>query len=420
MTFLTFLYIFNFNLFKNTAITGSTYLAAILLFMNYCRNSRYRRMAKRIIRGRFNHMVFWYMVILILMAIIWPVIHSTFDFSFASVLLHQYIVLEIGLLLVAMFKYKHIGIIETVINSFFMQSIIQISCFFSPELTQILDVFRSDGLIEKRALDYDGFRGLAVSGSNFFGLAVAYGIIFIVLFFYWEKWNKRLMVKLIYVVCMAFGALSAGRTSILGLALFAAGMIVKLCRSILKIRVLGNVIVSLYIIILILVLFGNTVGGYFAGNTSWQSMSRYLFQFMGDGRTESGLSNISSLQTMFGMYFELNGLQLLFGRGMYSDPKGGYFMHTDVGYMRNPLFWGIFCTGLLYLYEYKFLITNAVKRRQKEFAIVVYIALAVFEIKGQTLGLLIISQCMLLLVVHDLNALNCRETNIGGRQYAAN
>ena len=51
------------------------------------------------------------------------------------------------------------------------------------------------------------------------------------------------------------------------------------------------------------------------------------------------------------MWFSVSKSTLLFGDGFFRNPFGdGHYMHTDVGYMRHILFYGIIPSSLLYCF----------------------------------------------------------------------
>ena len=98
------------------------------------------------------------------------------------------------------------------------------------------------------------------------------------------------------------------------------------------------------------------------------------------------------------MYFKLTPGQIILGDGRYMGIDGLYYMHTDVGLMRNLLFFGVFCTLYLYFFHYKLLRENAFDKYTKWIARCLFIISVIFEIKGQTMGFLIISQSLLLMI----------------------
>lgn len=404
MTVLLFLYIFNFYLIKGISVSESAIVIGLFLVIYSFINKEYLNNTVHKLLSNYNKVIVIFLGVLIFLSIFWPIACGTYDFSYMKVLIHQLIIIEIGFLVVSFFSYKRISIINPLINCFVVQSLIQLLCFLSPELTKITDIFRSNELIAQRVASYNGFRGLAISGTNFFGLAVAYSLIFLVLVFYWKKWNHPNYIKILFSLFLTFGALSAGRTAAIGVIGFWIYLIFELF-SYLKFK--SQIKFVLGTLAIFFVLFFVAKGYIFnmlETNETWQKMYIYLFQFLNNGKID--ISNVSSLNHMFrDMYFDLSPSQVLIGDGLYIASNGLYYMNTDVGFMRNVLFWGSGCTIILYIYEIVFLYFRANTIKSKFFSTLVLIMLFIFEFKGQTLSFLIIAQSILVLTQNNLNEL---------------
>lgn len=203
---------------------------------------------------------------------------------------------------------------------------------------------------------------------------------------------------------LTFGALSAGRTAAIGVIGFWIYLIFELF-SYLKFK--SQIKFVLGTLAIFFVLFFVAKGYIFnmlETNETWQKMYIYLFQFLNNGKID--ISNVSSLNHMFrDMYFDLSPSQVLIGDGLYTASNGLYYMNTDVGFMRNVLFWGSGCTIILYIYEIVFLYFRANTIKSKFFSTLVLIMLFIFEFKGQTLSFLIIAQSILVLTQNNLNEL---------------
>jgi hypothetical protein len=100
------------------------------------------------------------------------------------------------------------------------------------------------------------------------------------------------------------------------------------------------------------------------------------------------------------MYIMPSSSTLIFGDGRYVDGNG-YYMHTDVGFLRPIFFWGIFPT-LLY-YSIFFVIIIPINHKLKKengtiFCLLCLFQLLFFEIKGEILFLF--SSILLILYLH--------------------
>ncbi len=398
--FLIFLYIFNFNIIKGASLSESVFLVLAFLFFACLVNRNVNRELVHFVQNKYNKQILLMLLSLIAIAAVVPIIQFTFDFSYVTTLIHQFICVLTGILLVGYLRYKKVNVMECIIVAFFIQSLIQIVCFISPTILEITDIFRADELIELRYRSYRGFRGLAISGSGFFGLAVVYGLLFVALAFYLDKWKKPLIVKIFMVASMFLGALSAGRTALFGVAFFIIIIVIRYMKK-LSMKTIRNVFATVAIIGVVFLGLRNPISHYLANSDSWANMSYYLFQFMGSENSLSGasLNNVTSVTHMFNdMYFKLDVRQILLGDGRFVDSNGLYYMHTDVGLMRNILFYGIFCTLYLYFFHYTLLMKNTRVKYTKWLAICFLIISILFEVKGQMMGFLIISQSLLILI----------------------
>jgi hypothetical protein len=89
------------------------------------------------------------------------------------------------------------------------------------------------------------------------------------------------------------------------------------------------------------------------------------------------------------MYTMPSSGTLIFGDGRYVDGKG-YYMHTDVGFLRPIFFWGIFPTLLYYSIFFVIIIPIKYKLKRENgsvFCLLCLFQLLFFEIKGEILFL---------------------------------
>ncbi|WP_158661045.1 hypothetical protein [Bacillus kwashiorkori] len=119
----------------------------------------------------------------------------------------------------------------------------------------------------------------------------------------------------------------------------------------------------------------------------WFNWSFDLFlNYFETGKLETGSSN-----TVFEkMIFMPDAMTFLFGDGYYSNPNGsGYYMSTDVGFMRPLLFYGFIPTMIAYGITY-FLLFSILKVSLKRIdvagiilSLLLFIQIVLFEIKGE-------------------------------------
>jgi hypothetical protein len=107
-----------------------------------------------------------------------------------------------------------------------------------------------------------------------------------------------------------------------------------------------------------------------------------FINFIQKGKFSSASSN-----RLMEMYILPNSHTLLFGDGWYSNPSGrGYYMSTDVGFLRPVFFWGIFPTMLYYFTVLLLLFLINIKLKKKEgafFSTMLFLQLVLFEFKGE-------------------------------------
>lgn len=398
---LTFLYVFNFRMVQNLIITESSLIVGCVMIMRLFARDDYDLYASRLVSSRQNKTICKYMLTLMGLAAIFPCVFMTFDFSYLSILVHQFVCLEIGVLLLAYLKYKKIDLLKTIINTFFAQSIIQVISFFSESFLSLTDIFRDAATIAKREESYVGFRGLSIAGSGFFGLAVGYGIVFTMLGLYWDKWKEPKNKKILVLLFLAAGALFAGRTSILGIAVFGILRIIPFLKNNrINRKVFISSIIAVSVIVIIGSIFGSRIYGIISQNSALEGLKYYWLQlFTTDDNNFSyvnrNIRNVTSLMALFEQYnqnFKFG--ELIFGSGHYTV-NNLYYLGVDSGFLRNLLFWGLIPTALLYFYQWKIL---ALSKRADDWKkiLLVYLVLLVYEYKGQTMGFLIVSQAVLI------------------------
>lgn len=394
------MYIFDFEILQGVVFSKSTLICGFLLLFYALLNYRYLKEVKNILLSKTNIVIISTAVPVIIWGLAMVFINSSNDYSFLEVVVHLLINIQIGMLLVALLKMYNVNVMDLLINVFFAQSIIQIFSFVSPSFMTATDIFRGDSAISLRDNQYGGFRGLAIAGSGFFGLGATYGILFVLLGFYWNEWNKKIYMKLFYVCCLIFGAITAARISLLGIFIFIYILLKNFFQSL---KDMKSFILKLVFIILIL------VGVLFLGYTFFEDMisdflyrNKYIaqiFQILGQSSV-SPMNDSGSLDTLFNkMYFSLEFSQFILGDGLYTNWDGSYYMSTDAGYMRNILYFGIVGEVLLFLSQYIILVKTVNRYFSKKIVLVIMFVLMIFEVKGQIIGMLIMLECVFILFV---------------------
>ena len=108
-------------------------------------------------------------------------------------------------------------------------------------------------------------------------------------------------------------------------------------------------------------------------------MSKPFVQILTTGKTD----NYSYHQLVNNMYFMPEFKTFIIGDARYVEPRtNAYYMHTDAGYMRQILFWGII--GSIFTYGFVlYSLKRFGKYKQNKLAILLLICFVLYEFKGE-------------------------------------
>lgn len=125
---------------------------------------------------------------------------------------------------------------------------------------------------------------------------------------------------------------------------------------------------------------------------------------------ETGSFNNYSANHLFNdMIFLPSTETLIFGDGRYTSPDGLYYMHTDSGFMRQLLFWGLFGTTVTYFATLISIINCS--KNSKVISTLFLMVFIFFEIKGE-IYYEVLPLCFLLGTM-DKMFLNCNNEYSG-------
>lgn len=416
---LTFFYIFSIPVIKNISFINTTILVGILFGIKIFINKKYLNTLKKILSQRSVFKVYVGLILIILISIAIPTFHSTYDFSLVKTLINQFICITIGIMLFGYYKEKNKqeNIIDDIVTAFIIQSLIQLICLISPSINSILNYFRSDNtiLIMQK---YSGIRGLSISGSSFFGLAIGYGVAYVLFFTNYIK-NKEMgkINKIISFLLLLFGGASAGRTSligiILGINLFIYDKIkydggsIKYKRFI-KIspkKIVFNILLVIFMICGIKYLQINQNKLQINSiNQKVHYFLNYSLEFLNNFLEKGDFTTTSTSKLFNNMYFKIPLRTYLLGDGYYTNIDGSYYMYTDAGYMRNLLYGGIMWLIFLFCYQILFF---SWKKRYLIFNLAITLMILIFHIKGDVIGFSIMLQSIFILILMNQNS-KCR------------
>ncbi|MGF7420867.1 hypothetical protein WOB52_19765 [Providencia rettgeri] len=268
-----------------------------------------------------------------------------------------------------------------------LQSIIIIIMLLSSEFRLLIqELIRTDDEMKRMAV-YDGVRGLGLSGSIAFGLAITMGLLSYV-FISWLSETSKIssIIKALLFLLILIASLSAGRTSILAFMMGGLYVMVKSKNS----SSLKKLIKYLFIFSLII-----TLGFiYLSNDKSFSSTidrySEYAFQPIINYFTYGNFS-VSSTERLSEMYFLPDKESTIFiGDGKYSDENGAYYMDTDSGYLRFMLYFGILGSIIPYVAFlmfclYSAMIAGRLKSHLKYFFWLIIFMSFIFHYKAEVL-----------------------------------
>ena len=389
--FILFLFLFDFKVpfFYDSSILSFFILIIILIFQIFL-NKKF--ISLKIFYNKYIFNIFLFLFFIIIIALIFPIIDKTYDFTIIHTLIHQFISFIIAIFLIIVLNISaSFEIKEMIIYAFFAQSLVEIIAFLSPDFLHIVQFFQKEIVIEiGKEYAGGGMRALALSGSQFFGLSSSFGFIYIVEMNYFKSKGNFSYFDAIILIVTIIGTFFAGRTGFVGLFFALIYFVIVRDDKMKKFSLLFKSILSIIILfnILFIFIFSNEIKMFFL-----KQVIPYAFEFLFNFINHGNLSTHSSDQ-LAKQYFVVDNYTYLFGRGINK------IYLSDAGYMRNILYGGIGWFVLLALYQILIIYYNIkLDRKNKLFYLVLLIYLFVLHIKGEAVGFLIITQKILFLLL---------------------
>lgn len=380
---LTFFYIFGFS-FKGGSGIDSSIIVAIYLCIYMLFHKSYTNLIFNFVKSvYFRNIIlvylsinFWILITLLL--------NGSSDFSYVKTFMHMFALIFVGFLLYLYFyrKGSDTQIVNYIIISFVVQSIIEWCAFISPGFKSIINITKSTSTIA-RGISYGGVRANALSGSDFFGLSAAYAVVFII---FLSKYNtlfrkNRVLSIFLYIVIIS-GTFFAGRTGYVGLGIafiyvFIRGL-VRHKKGKIRFAEFVMGILSFFVGSYALLFFIDR----FTKDEKFYNLFHFTFQSLFN-MVDNGSLMTSSTESLQNMYFKIPFLTFFVGDGRYTSPSGGYYMNTDVGYMRVILFMGII--GFLLLLYLQLLILKLSNSKEMLLKILLLVCLLILNLKGEVI-----------------------------------
>lgn len=319
-----------------------------------------------------------------------PIIYNTSDFSYFSQILSTTLYLVFYILLVVMirkyFENKNTKrkVLELFAEVQFHYVIVTILFLIFPQLKMkwmnlIQMTPRSIELVNSPAyisrVGWDGYAGFT---STVYATIAVVVTIYLITEFY--KVYKKINFKyVIYLIFALIGNAFYGRSGLLvSLIMIFIGLIylVVVYKKYSMLFIMIGSIGLLFILVSIAANFNSSIATWY----NW-AMEPIISLF------KTGEIQTSSSDIMWDMWFIPELKTFLIGDGYYSSPlHSGYYMETDIGFLRPILFYGMFFTVIYYLIPI-ILGTSIAKdsRESKLFIFLMYLSILLFEIKGEVI-----------------------------------
>jgi hypothetical protein len=341
---LSFMFVYAFPIYGpvNSAILSAVLILLLLMF-----NGKALKTFLDLLRTRgFIYFLLTYLLFLLLV-VLFTTAKGAYDFSMMRTLLNNIFSLFICAALVAIvFKdYKNYELSSIIVIILILQSLFIMMMILVPDLREMIQPYiQSESNLERMAT-YGGVRGLALSGSVAFGISVTMGSMGFVLHYWFATVGKNVAApfKLLIFIIALFASLSAGRTAILG---FVLGFYIYMFYY------SWYILLKAYIKYLVITLTVLTAFWIYVLNTPdllkiFNTYALYVFQFIFN-YLDTGSFSVSSVEKLESMYFYPPSDNVFLGDGYYTAVDGSYYMHTDAGYMRYTLFFGLIGSSVVY------------------------------------------------------------------------
>lgn len=307
-----------------------------------------------------------------------------YPFSIINIFFASYFVLKVLNHFFNNLDFKNIALL--IVNVLLIQSIIALTMFFFPKLRDILiglqRILPDD--IEKISDSFE-FRIIGF-GTMFFGAGVisGFGLILIGALLRIYKFTSIQIIFLSskYLIIFVAGMMMARTTlvgGLLGLMLLFFPKNFKVNISLFRKRFFFILNIVMISVILTLILFfaipkiGKTFEPVF--NFAFEIFINYF---------EKGIAETASTNRLKEMYLYPQNIKTwIIGDGYWTNPYGnGYYMQTDVGYLRLIYYFGIVGLGVYILYQYYLMKISFSLKNLKYFKLTLFIYLLLLNLKG--------------------------------------
>lgn len=338
---------------------------------------------------RINSMYTFTIIGFLLLSVLWSLasilINNTSDFSYISFLLGTILTVFRSFILVYLIDsvrretecttdiYMRTLPIAGTVYVIFTISFIVFPNFKTIWLTQVVNSTERDYFAYQYRYSLNGFAAFASSTiSSLLILLCAY---LIVKNSKNNLWKKYFVIYIINII----GGFFYGRVCLFAIAMSIIYILISLFNTIRVLKILLTFIVVIGILVW-LVDFLATI------NPDFLVWKKWAFAIVDQLFSDNKVVDYSVSHMFEDMYFMPSIKTILLGDGMYTTTSGGYYMHTDVGFMRAILFFGIFGCLINYcmiLYTCKKVYRVSKSKTIHQFIWFVFFIFVILEMKGE-------------------------------------
>lgn len=303
-----------------------------------------------------NFRIFLYTIPLVVMGIAATAIYNdAYDFSLLlkviAIFLYSFsAIMVVDLIADASKSFSVYTVFEWIVYAAVVQAILSLILFVNPDLMDLyVSLVKQSEMIGDIMQTQSAFRLIAVAKSQYANMAVMYGfaLLFAIALVFSGKshfYRHKLFFYLSLLIIFIAGILSA-RTFFLILLWVSCYFIYLLWRK--KGR---------KVIFYVGIISGCAIGLFFLSmslleNSEYENTYKWAFEWY-INLSESGTLETASTDKLQTMYiFPDNAKTWLFGDGQMHTEQGGFYMNTDVGYLRNIFYWGVAGAFMIYFVQ---------------------------------------------------------------------
>lgn len=270
-----------------------------------------------------------------------------------------------------------VGILQTVISFVFFIN----PYYFDIYIDFIKEETNQGLLMRLGSLDY---RFIGV-GSQFFSGSIKYGIVLfsalILPYVYNGVFVKNKFIYWSSILFISIGGLLTGRTYFVAISLGVLMLVIIESKSILRFIVINLKVVTFILLATLIIV---SVGYYSLNQQQFDRIVNFVFELFLNLSSGDGLSS-SSTDTLINMYVFPDSLKTwLVGDGLITGATGGYYMSTDVGFLRLIYYFGLPSTLIFIYVYYKYYIitTRLFTKEYKVFLKIITLWFLILNFKG--------------------------------------